>query len=763
LRLFSSFFAGILVMTAARAAIADPPTLKAPVAVETPAVAYPEDGEGDAVVVLELLVGLDGSVESVGVLEGEEPFASAAKRAALAWRYQPAQREGSPVRARIRARVAFQAPEVEEPEPDADHPPPRAAGRGPAESTGAPPPPEPEEVHVRGERRSPPASHRLGSSEVRQLPGAFGDPFRAIEALPGVTPIASGVPYFFVRGAPPGNTGYLLDGVRVPALFHVGVGPSVVHPALIDHVDFYPGPAPAQYGRFAGGMVAGALREPEARTHGEATLRLFDAGGLVETPIGGDRGTVLAAARYSYAGLVSPIFAPDTRFGYWDYQSRVTWKTSKDDTLSLLALGTDDSLLQRDGPTDPFKEQIGFTFHRLDLRFDHRLPNGGRMRVAATVGYDRSSQYDIDIAKRMVGTRFELEQPLSDSLRFYAGTDALFEPYDAANGAGDAAIVFPQRDNVTGGAYAELRWDATDRLQISPGVRADFFASTTSGDQVAIVAADPRLRARVALSHDWAWTLGAAMAHQPPGAFVSFPGLEVGRLADGLQEARQFSSGLEGVLPAGFSASATVFYNEYRGLSDASFTCPNLANFQVAASCTTDHVAGSAAGVEVLVRRAFTERVAGLVAYTYSHSVRQLPGVYGDDASVTSKFDRPHVLNVILSADLGAGWFAGGRLFAYSGAPYSRLYERSIPPYNEQRLDPFNRLDLRLEKRWTVSGGRVQLSLYAEMLNALLSKESVGVKCRNDLVTGGAFLDPTCQQSYVGPVAIPSLGIEGKI
>src|SRR5437868_12442347 len=49
----------------------------------------------------------------------------------------------------------------------------------------------------------------------RQLPGALGDPFRAIEISTGVTPIVSGLPYFYVRGAPPGNVGYYFDGVRV--------------------------------------------------------------------------------------------------------------------------------------------------------------------------------------------------------------------------------------------------------------------------------------------------------------------------------------------------------------------------------------------------------------------------------------------------------------------------------------------------------------------------------------------------------------------
>ena len=115
---------------------------------------------------------------------------------------------------------------------------------------------------MRGERPEPSRTATLTRDEVREIPGAFGDPFRAIEALPGVTPIVSGLPFFFVRGAPPGNVGYFLDGIRVPLLFHVGVGPSVIHPGLIDRVDLYPGGYPARFGRFAGGIVSGETLEP---------------------------------------------------------------------------------------------------------------------------------------------------------------------------------------------------------------------------------------------------------------------------------------------------------------------------------------------------------------------------------------------------------------------------------------------------------------------------------------------------------------------
>jgi hypothetical protein len=118
------------------------------------------------------------------------------------WTFDPALRGGRAVAARIRMEVAFEPPTPVESPPDAPVPkPPDAPVATPAV----------EEVTVHGQRVAPGATS-MGRAEVRQLPGAFGDPFRAIEALPGVTPIVSGLPFFYVRGAPPGNVGYFLDG-----------------------------------------------------------------------------------------------------------------------------------------------------------------------------------------------------------------------------------------------------------------------------------------------------------------------------------------------------------------------------------------------------------------------------------------------------------------------------------------------------------------------------------------------------------------------
>src|SRR5262245_20309258 len=177
------------------------------------------------------------------------------------------------------------------------------------------------EVVVQGEKAET-GGTTMTRAEVRQIPGAFGDPFRAIDALPGVTPIVSGVPFFYVRGAPPGNVGYFLDGVRVPYLYHVGFGPSVVHPALVQRVNFYPGGYPARFGRYAGGIVAADITLPRDDWHGEGNIRLFDLGGVVEGGFDDGKGTVLLAGRYSYTGAIVSLLVPDIKLDYRDFQAR---------------------------------------------------------------------------------------------------------------------------------------------------------------------------------------------------------------------------------------------------------------------------------------------------------------------------------------------------------------------------------------------------------------------------------------------------------
>jgi hypothetical protein len=66
------------------------------------------------------------------------------------------------------------------------------------------------------------------------------------------------------------------------------------------------------------------------------------------------------------------------------------------------------------------------------------------------------------------------------------------------------------------------------------------------------------------------------------------------------------------------------------------------------------------------------------------------------------------------------------------------------------RLPPFFRVDLRVEKRWQLTK-KAWIALVGEWMNATLSKEAVTTTCN---LNG-------CEAQTIGPVTIPSLGVEG--
>lgn len=708
-----------------------------------PDVPYPEGGEGDAEVVLRLVIERDGRVRSVEVESGGEPFASAARKAAEGFRFSPGTRGGEPVVARVRLALTFREPPPPPPEPAEEPAAPagEAAPRGaqPGQPGAAPKPraPEPIEVVVRAER-PPPSARTMTRAEVRQLPGAFGDPFRAIEALPGVTPIASGLPYFYVRGAPPGNVGYYLDGVRVPYLFHVAAGPSVVHPGIVDRVDLYSGGYPARFGRFSGAVVAAETSPPSPEAHGEGVLRLVDVGALVEAPFAGGRGTALAGGRYSYTAAVVSLISPDINLDYRDYQARVTYEVTPRDRLTLFAFGAYDLLTQE---TNGIETVIfGSEFYRVDGRYDVSLPGEGKLRWAATWGFDQTRVADQRNARDLLGgTRVELTLPQGEDLTLRGGLDLTVDDYEADGAAyGDredpdvAAYnsLFPSRTDSVAGAWADVIWKIGPRVELTPGVRLDLYHSGGAH----AVGVEPRLGLQLDITPEVKLLHAFGIAHQPPSFIVPVPGLAIANLRGGLQRSLQAATGVEVDLPAQITATVTLFNSVFLNMSDtAGVQPPGDDQNQVPRSL------GVSRGLEIYVRRSLTRHLGGFVSYTLSRSTRTV-GAY----TFPYAFDRTHVFNAALSYDLGRGWRAGARFAAYTGVP-----EQSTPQslsevaklLHPDRQPGFWRLDARVEKKWTF-GETTWLAFVIEMLNTTLNKETIG-------------------GSEVGPVSIPSIGLEG--
>ena len=730
-------------MLATAAAVAGEPVVK-PRLLESIEPSYPAGARGDAQVELTVLISEDGHVTEVDIRSGDEPFVAAARAAVAAWKFTPAMRDNVPVKSRVVLKVSFVAPVEPEPSPSPIPGAPAAASPSPiapppAAKAPAPAPP-PVEITVAGERAEDLAAIHVPRGDTRLIPGAFADPFRVVEVLPGVAPVLSGLPYFFVRGAPPGDVGYFIDGIRVPLLFHVGAGPSVIAPALVDSVELVPSTYPARFGRFAGGIMAGETAAPSEVGRAEAQARVFDAGALVEQPFADGKGSALIAGRYSYTQALLAAVAPDYDLGYWDYQARLAYNLSPHDRLSLFGFGAFDHL----GNNELHQTLFDVQFHRLDLRWDHRTETS-RARLAFTLGADKRLNSDEGdpapngISKtKQLGVRFEGSHTLSREAELRAGLDGNVERYQPElEQLPQGVVTYAARSDLNLGLWSELSLKPRRGFEIVPGFRLD--ASRSRGASYAFP--EPRLSTRVRVVPKLAWLSGFGFTHQLPTYRVYVPGGQVGGLELGVQRAYQATQGFELALPAAMYGRATLFHS-WLETEELALTGRNY-------------------GLELFLRRDFAQRLGGFLSYTLSRTERT-----GGPSTFLSGFDRPHVVSAVLGYDLGRGFRVGGRAYYASGRHYTiacptpdcaakNPADAGAPAGEryvfEGRVRGFFRLDVRFEKRWRFASGSFVACTF-EWFNALLAPETMSKYW--DEQRGGI------RTQTRSPLTLPSIGIE---
>ncbi len=530
------------------------------------------------------------------------------------------------------------------------------------------------------------AAVRVEGEEARTTAGTGGDPFRVIESLPGVSQVVWPFALYAIRGANPGNTGFFLDGMRVPALFHFALGPSIVHPYLVDKLSFYPGGYPARLGGYVSGAVAAeTAAPPHDLTRFTADVRLYDAGGLAAAPWDGGRGTVAVAARYAYTGLLVSRLFGNVNFGYADYQLRADHPFAGG-TATLLALGSFDQLDIKD-------QNVGdasLNFHRLDLRWERPL-GGWQFLARAAFGTDDASSRLFDSPIRVRGYGVAPRLALSRTLlgaAFEMGVDADAQRFDTdVTFAGQTlpppttllADLARDRNALSVRAYVAAVIPA-GRVKLEPGLRyAQYFEQgVTRG------AFEPRLTARLKIVPALSVDATIGRFSQMPSLPVGVAGFEAFGLADlGLQTSTQAALGVDARLPAELTLRLTGFH-QWLMVSDM--------------RCTTCHDVttpeflqmrrGRGYGAELMLRLPDRGRVHGWLAYTLSWSTREFDGVFAP-----SDWDQRHILNLVSAVKLGRGYSVGSRFHFNSGRPYP------VDNGDYRRLPAFWQIDLRADKR----------------------------------------------------------------
>lgn len=634
----------------------------------------------------------------------------------------------------------------------------------------------------------------LGSGELEALRTGLGDNFNPTDALPGTLQLFSGVPYLMVRGAPPAASAQYLDGVPVPALFHLALGPAITHPSLLGAIEFYPGVAPARYGRHTGAVLE--ARGKPARAAGsrsEVELRVLDAQGLALQP-----GVGLGAhARVGYPDAMLALLGSQAQLGYWDYHARWSAELTERDRIEIAVFGAADRVGTREQPDD----DIELEFHRGLVRLRRVLP-GLELGGHVIAGYERGRLgTELTARATRLGPALWLESTADPHVRLRLGADLeakvahlrrrtraereITSPMDGQ----DIPSTMPGTDGVPQlepdtaafldraplarvaprtafGAYAEFEIGSTETLELTGGVRGDVWFAAGHSQQ----ALDPRLRVRARVAPMLNVHAGLGRTHQAAASPLPIPGLTDYELDTGLQSALQSELGTRLSLPWELQLDATAFYHAFsqlvfvelivdcEGNSDPSqagavFESEGRA-VPLCARNGLPRGAGRAYGLELWLSRSAGSGLRGWLSYTLSHAA----ATAADGTTFVPQFDVRHVLNLVLAQPLGAGLESGLRLHFRSGKPASNTvfdFARGNLQRLQTRLPGFLRLDLSLAYHHAMRWGGLWITL--QFLNVTFAREATKRDCRFD-----EALAVRCELDYQPAVVLPNVGVRAS-
>ena len=168
------------------------------------------------------------------------------------------------------------------------------------------------EVEIVAERTGDTRSSQMSALEVtvekiKSVPVLFGeaDVIKALQLMPGVQSGSEGSSGMYVRGGGPDENLFLLDGVPLYNVTHLGGFFSAFNTDAIKNVTLYKGSFPARFGGRLSAVLDVAQNNGDAQQlHGDVSLGLIDAKIGLEGPIVKDRTTFSISARRTYAELL---------------------------------------------------------------------------------------------------------------------------------------------------------------------------------------------------------------------------------------------------------------------------------------------------------------------------------------------------------------------------------------------------------------------------------------------------------------------------
>ncbi len=585
-----------------------------------------------------------------------------------------------------------------------------------------------------------PSEVTIEGSEIKNLSSVLAeDPLRAVQGMPGVSSNDDFNSFFTVRGADFRRVGIYMDGILLHMPFHMvdeqtTTGSiSAFNGDIIESISLYTGAYPVSYGDRSAAAVDVRSREGSRKgVFVRGTVSMSSASATAEGPIGG-RGSWLTSFRKSYLQyLLRRVSDEDTfAFGYIDGQARVTYDLTSKHTVTLGLLdGFSDLDQTRDRNDLGFNTTMVGDYHVTLSTVNWRYTPNSRWLITNRGAYMREKSHNVnradqDLLQSYYGEwvwnadaawhwsdRATLE--LGGSVRRLRD-DGFWNRYEWHSGEMRRLEDHRGRALRTGG-YAQQSWNVINgRLRLSSGVRWDWHEL----NKIHAVSPHASLSLYVAprTQFRFAW-----------GQYVQYPELEwmaasVGGHGLMPERSNHILASIEHVLNERTRIRAEVWNRDDRDLLVRPYGEPRMINGLVFVppydAPIRNSVRGYSRGFQIFLQRRSANRLSGWISYAYGRTgMRE-----GDTGNhYVADRDQLHTVNVFgtyrirPTVNLSAKWVYGSNFPIYgyfregSGGRYYLAENR-----NALRVDPYHRLDLRINKAIVRQGWK--MTLYAEVLN----------------------------------------------
>ncbi len=615
---------------------------------------------------------------------------------------------------------------------------------------------------------SPVSVNTLGINEIQRNPGGNQDISKVIQALPGVASTPNFRNDIIIRGGAPNENKFFLDGIEIPAINHFATqgssgGPvGLINVNFIREVDLYTSAFPVEKAQALSSVMDIQLKDGRKdRTGGIFQVGASEVGLTLEGPLS-EKTTYIASVRRSYLQFLFSLLELSFLPTYNDFQAKVKYKIDDKNQITLLGLGAIDNfklnldaneteLQQYQLQLLPVNEQWNYSVGAKYTRFGEKSYTNyilSRFMLNNTaekfVDNNQDALQLLDYASQEIENKLRIEHFIrGEEWRWTAGLGFEEAKYNTQTLDRRVPTGFPDLTYDSElrlykyaffGQATRSFWQ--ERLSLTLGLRAD---ANTFNKRMAnpLNQLSPKLAFSYNINSNWSWNNSISIYNQlPPYTTLGFRNTAGDLINEDLSYIRSthYVTGITHYLPFNAKVSLEGFYKDYANypfLVRDSITLANLgSDFGVIGiGEATSTSAGRAYGLELLYQQKLYKGWYGTLAYTWVRS--EFEDKNGD--LVPSAWDNGNIITLTMGKKLKGNWEIGIQYQYLGGAPYTPLdlqtsslvsvydvNQQGLLDYNRlntERLDAFNRLNLRIDKKWFFE--KWSLDVYLDIQNAL--------------------------------------------